>query len=89
MESKEFSSSESLRGIDILNNPRLNKGTGFSEKEREQFGLVGLLPDSIETLDQQVERVRGHLAQKQTDLEKYIYLIGLADRNETLFFKVL
>ena len=89
MEPKEFSSSESLRGIDILNSPRLNKGTGFSEKEREQLGLVGLLPDRIETLDQQVERVRGHLAQKQTDLEKYIYLIGLADRNETLFFKVL
>lgn len=86
---KQFSSRESLRGIDILNNPSLNKGTGFSEKEREQLGLVGLLPDSIETLDQQVERVRGHLAQKQTDLEKYIYLIGLADRNETLFFKVL
>jgi len=89
MELTKFSSSESLRGIDILNNPRLNKGTGFSEKEREQLGLVGLLPDSIETLDQQVERVRGHLTQKQTDLEKYIYLIGLADRNETLFFKVL
>ena len=47
------------------------------------------LPDGIETLDRQVERVLGHLAQKPTDLERYIYLIGLADRNETLFYEVL
>ena len=66
-----------MRGIDVLNNPNLNKGTAFSPKEREDLGLVGLLPDGIETLDRQVERVLGHLAQKPTDLERYIYLIGL------------
>ena len=89
MQEKQTPSTKSLRGIDVLNNPNLNKGTAFNPKEREDLGLVGLLPDSIETLDRQVERVLGHLAQKPTDLERYIYLIGLADRNETLFYKVL
>jgi malate dehydrogenase (oxaloacetate-decarboxylating)(NADP+) len=89
MQEKQTPSTKSLRGIDVLNNPNLNKGTGFNPKEREDLGLVGLLPDGIETLDRQVERVLGHLAQKPTDLERYIYLIGLADRNETLFYKVL
>ena len=89
MQEKQPFGTKSLRGIDVLNNPNLNKGTAFSQKEREDLGLVGLLPDGIETLDQQVERVLGHLAQKPTDLERYIYLIGLADRNETLFYKVV
>jgi malate dehydrogenase (oxaloacetate-decarboxylating)(NADP+) len=89
MQEKQPSSTKSLRGIDVLNNPNLNKGTAFNPKEREDLGLVGLLPDGIETLDRQVERVLGHLAQKPTDLERYIYLIGLADRSETLFYKVL
>jgi malate dehydrogenase (oxaloacetate-decarboxylating)(NADP+) len=89
MQEKQTPSTKSLRGIDVLHNPNLNKGTAFNAKEREDLGLVGLLPDGIETLDRQVERVLGHLAQKPTDLERYIYLIGLADRNETLFYKVL
>jgi len=89
MQEKQTPSAKSLRGIDVLNNPNLNKGTAFNPKEREDLGLVGLLPDGIETLDRQVERVLGHLAQKPTDLERYIYLMGLADRNETLFYKVL
>jgi malate dehydrogenase (oxaloacetate-decarboxylating)(NADP+) len=89
MQEKQTPSTKSLRGIDVLRNPNLNKGTAFNLKEREDLGLVGLLPDGIETLDRQVERVLGHLAQKPTDLERYIYLIGLADRNETLFYKVL
>ena len=86
---KESSKNKSLRGVDVLNNPRCNRGTAFTQKEREDLGLVGLLPAGIETLDQQVERVLGHLAQKPTDLERYIYLIGLQDRNETLFYKVV
>src|SRR5271166_5656524 len=89
MEYEQLLSTTSLRGIDVLNNPRLNKGTAFTQKEREDLGLVGLLPAGIETIDRQVERVLGHLAQKPTDLERYIYLIGLADRNETLFYKVV
>src|ERR1700751_1954505 len=89
MQEKQTPSTKSLRGIDVLHNPNLNKGTAFNPKEREDLGLVGLLPDGIETLDRQVERVLGHLAQKPTDLERYIYLIGLADRNETLFYPTL
>jgi malate dehydrogenase (oxaloacetate-decarboxylating)(NADP+) len=89
MREKQLSNSGSVRGIDVLNNPALNKGTGFTEQERRDLGLVGLLPASIETIDQQVERVLSHLAQKPTDLERYIYLIGLQDRNETLFYKVV
>lgn len=89
MEEKQLSSTKSFRGIDVLNNPELNKGTAFTQKEREDLGLIGLLPDGIENLDRQLERVLGHLAQKPSDLERYIYLIGLSDRNETLFYKVL
>lgn len=89
MREKQFSESKSLRGIDVLSNPTLNKGTGFTQKERKDLGLIGLLPAGIETIDQQVERVLGHLAQKPTDLERYIYLVGLQDRNETLFYKVV
>src|SRR5246127_3976941 len=89
MQEKQTPSTKSLRGIDVLNNPNLNKGTAFNPKEREDLGLVGLLPDSVEDIDRQLQRVLGHLAQKPTDLERYIYLIGLADRNETLFYKVL
>jgi len=89
MEEKQPSLNKSLRGIDVLNNPTSNKGTAFSQKEREDLGLVGLLPAGIETIDKQVQRVLGHLAQKPTDIERYIYLVGLADRNETLFYKVV
>src|SRR6266403_2237496 len=78
-----------LRGREVLDNPNVNKGTAFTDEEREQLGLVGLLPDSVEDIDRQLQRVLGHLAQKPTDLERYIYLIGLSDRTETLFYKVL
>jgi malate dehydrogenase (oxaloacetate-decarboxylating)(NADP+) len=78
-----------LRGIEVLDSPNLNKGTAFTEEEREQLGLVGLLPDSVEDIDRQLDRVLGHLKEKPTDLERYIYLIGLCDRNETLFYKLL
>jgi malate dehydrogenase (oxaloacetate-decarboxylating)(NADP+) len=78
-----------LRGTEVLDNPKLNKGTAFTDEEREQLGLVGLLPDSVEDINRQLERVLGHLRNKPTDLERYIYLIGLCDRNETLFYKLL
>src|ERR1700731_169009 len=78
-----------LRGIEVLDSPNLNKGTAFTEEEREQLGLVGLLPDSVEDIDRQLDRVLGHLKEKPRDLERYIYLIGLCDRNETLFYKLL
>jgi malate dehydrogenase (oxaloacetate-decarboxylating)(NADP+) len=78
-----------LRGMEVLDSPNLNKGTAFTDYEREQLGLVGLLPDSVEDIERQLERVLGHLKEKPTDLERYIYLIGLCDRNETLFYKLL
>src|ERR1700730_10255093 len=78
-----------LRGIEVLDSPNLNKGTAFTEEEREQLGLVGLLPDSGEDIDLQLARVLGHQKERPTDLERYIYLNGLCDRNETLFYKLL
>ena len=80
---------DGLRGEALLNDPARNKGTAFSGEERRQYALEGLLPHAVETLDRQLERVRQHLEAKPTDLERYIYLIGLADRNETLFYRTL
>jgi malate dehydrogenase (oxaloacetate-decarboxylating)(NADP+) len=71
----------------LLDDPTRNKGTAFTAEERRQYGLEGFLPHAVESLDRQVERVMGHLDAKATDLERYIYLIGLADRNETLFYR--
>jgi malate dehydrogenase (oxaloacetate-decarboxylating)(NADP+) len=76
-----------LRGQALLDSPTLNKGTAFTPEERYAYGLEGLLPQAVETLDRQLERVLQHLDAKPTDLERYIYLIGLADRNETLFYR--
>ncbi len=78
-----------LKGVELLDDPVLNKGTGFTEAERERYGLEGLLPHAVETLDRQLKRVMGHLEQKPSDLERYVYLMGLCDRNETLFYKTL
>ncbi len=76
-------------GSELINDPVLNKGTAFNEVERREHGLEGLLPPTVETLDRQVERVMSHLDAKPNDLERYIYLVGLSDRNETLFYKTL
>jgi malate dehydrogenase (oxaloacetate-decarboxylating)(NADP+) len=76
-------------GIDVLHDPRLNKSTAFSEAEREELGLTGLLPAGVDTEEMQVQRVLKQFATKTTDLGRYIYLIGLLDTNETLFYKVL
>ena len=78
-----------LRGVALLGDPVHNKGTAFTSEERVELGLEGLLPPSVESLERQVERVRRHLDAKPTDLERYIYLIGLADRNQTLFYRVV
>jgi malate dehydrogenase (oxaloacetate-decarboxylating)(NADP+) len=79
----------SKRGIAILHDPSLNKSTAFSEAEKQALGLIGLLPDATETEDLQLQRVNMQLAQKPTDLERYIYLINLLDHNETLFYRTL
>src|SRR6201988_4930884 len=77
------------RGIAVLQDPKRNKSTAFTEAEKEALGLVGLLPDVMESEDLQLKRVNLQLAEKPTDLERYIYLINLLDHNETLFYRTL
>jgi malate dehydrogenase (oxaloacetate-decarboxylating)(NADP+) len=76
-------------GIDLLRDPSLNKGTAFTEEERKALGLRGLLPPYVQSLDTQVMRVMENFRKKPTDTEKYVYLMGLQDRNETLFYRVI
>ena len=77
------------RGVELLHNPVLNKGSAFTAAERDALGLHGLLPPHEQTQAEQVKRVLGNLARKPTDLERYIALIALAGRNQTLFYRVL
>ena len=77
------------RGVELLHDPLLNKGTAFGDAERDSLGLRGLLPPRIATQDQQLERVLGNFRRKESDLEKYIYLISLQERNEALFYRLV
>ncbi len=77
------------RGMDLLHDPHLNKGTAFSEAERDALGLHGLLPPRVFTLEEQAIRVLENIRRKDVPLEKYIYLISLQDRNEVLFNRVV
>ena len=77
------------RGVAILRDPLLNKGTAFTESEREALGLRGLLPAHVATQDEQVARIMQSLRRLPDDLEKYIALNALHDRNEALFFRVI
>ncbi|MDA8411760.1 MAG: NAD-dependent malic enzyme, partial [Treponema sp.] len=77
------------QGEALLHDPLYNKGTAFSEEEREALGLRGLLPPHVHNLEEQVTRVMDNYSAKQTDLERYIHLVSLQDRNETLFYKVV
>ncbi len=75
--------------MNYLHDPALNKGTAFTEEERDKLGLWGLLPPGINTMEEQVLRVMGNYNRKTSDLEKYIFLVALQDRNQTLFYRVL
>lgn len=77
------------RGMDLLHDPLLNKGTGFTDAERQALGLTGLVPEVTESLDTQLSRVLQQLAHKSTDLDRFIYLMNLLDTNETLFYHTL
>ena len=77
------------RGMNLLDAPLLNKGTAFTQTERTGFGLHGLLPAEVETLEQQVLRAYEAYQRKDEDLERHIYLRALQDTNEVLFYKLL
>ncbi|HCY3099951.1 TPA: NAD-dependent malic enzyme [Staphylococcus aureus] len=77
-----------MKGIELLNNPFLNKGTAFTNEERKQLGLEGLLPANVRTLEQQAEQCYERFKAKQTDFEKRLFLMAIFNRNRTLFYKL-
>ncbi|MDJ0806604.1 MAG: NAD-dependent malic enzyme [Gammaproteobacteria bacterium] len=79
----------SKRGKALLSDPLLNKGTGFPDSERDAFGIRGLVPPQVVSIDDQVQRVMENFHRKDSDLERYIHLEALHDRNETLYYRVL
>ena len=78
-----------IKGHLLVNNPIYNKGSAFTEQEREQLDLHGIFPQHISTMEQQVRRVYENYSKKTTPVEKYIYLLSLLDRNETLFYRLV
>lgn len=78
-----------LKGYSLIYNPRRNKGTAFSKAERKKYGLDGILPDEVESMETQILRVQGQVDNLNKPINKYIYLTGLLDTNETLFFKTI
>ena len=77
------------RGMALLRDPLLNKGTAFTEQERDALGLRGLLPAHVLSMEAQAERVMSNLRRLPNDLEKYVALNALHDRNEALFFRIV
>ena len=77
------------RGYDLIRDPLLNKGTGFSRKERAALGLNGLLPHEQNTMEQQARRIYNAIRAIERPLDKYVSLSTLQDRNEQLFYRVL
>lgn len=79
----------SYAGPSLLEMPLLNKGSAFTPQERVEFNLIGLLPQNVETIEEQVARVFSQYNQCASDLDKHIYLRSIQDNNETLFFRLL
>lgn len=78
-----------MQGFNILNNPFINKGTAFTKEEREKYGLVGMLPTHVQTLEEQATQAYAQFQSKPSDLEKRIFLMNLFNTNRTLFFKLM
>ncbi len=79
----------SLTGVDLLNDRILNKGTAFTPEERVAFHLEGLIPPNVQSFEDQLKRVYIGYQNAETDIQKYMFLRSLQDRNETLFFALL
>jgi malate dehydrogenase (oxaloacetate-decarboxylating) len=79
----------SLSGAEIIDTPTLNKGTAFTEEERRRYGLQGLLPPHVETLDEQVARAYEAYGRQDDDLARHVFLRDLQDTNEVLFYRLL
>lgn len=78
-----------LRGVEVLSTPLLNKGVAFTQEEREELGLKGLLPPAVLTLEEQARRAYEQFCSQPDDLLKNVYLTALHDRNEVLFYRIL
>ena len=78
-----------LSGAALLAHPILNKGSGFTEQERHDFGLDGLLPATVSALELQLERIYGNYQRQTTNIGRYINLLSLQDRNETAYYALL
>lgn len=89
MVSSDGTLATTLRGVEVLATPLLNKGVAFTEEEREELGLKGLLPPAVLTLDEQVRRAYEQFCSQPDDLLKNVYLTALHDRNEVLFYRLL
>ncbi|XP_064603492.1 NADP-dependent malic enzyme-like [Liolophura sinensis] len=87
--SKELVNHSRVRGVDIIRNPRMNKGQAFTLRERQLMGIHGLLTPCIISQDQQAYRVMQNFYKRPSDLDRYVYLVALQDRNEKLFYRVL
>src|SRR6266496_4544264 len=89
----EFTESESktisITGQRLLDDPLLNKSSAFPDEERRELGLTGLLPLHTSTIGEQLARVYENYQRKDSDIERYIFLTALQDRNETLFYRLL
>lgn len=89
VENKMSSNTIKATGVDLLRNPLLNKGTAFTQAERDEFKLNGYLPPKVETIDEQAARAYQIVSSKVTPVEKFDALMDIQDTNETLFFKVI
>ena len=78
-----------VRGHSVLSSPAINRGTAFTEEQRHQLGLDGLLPTGVTTLDGQLRRTYEQYSNQGSDLRKWVYLANLRDRNEVLFYRLL